>query len=326
MKIGFIADIHIKLEQKGVPEDWARARFRKLFGEIFKQAEEVDAWVLGGDIFDKVPSMSELELYFELISRATFRDVPVYIIPGNHESVKKNTTFLTRLKYSSRAVNNNLIIFDDYYTGSADDIPVDFIPYNKLKEFADGKCTHEFSNRVLVTHVRGEIPPHVKPEVPLELFERWDVVLAGDLHSYDNCQRNILYPGSPVTTSFHRTLVDTGFIILDTDTLEHEWRKFEVPQLIRKTVKAGEPTPQTDYHHTVYEVEGSLTELASLEAEGLIDKKIIRKTTDTSLMLDPKMSMRDEAVEYLTYILQLDEQTIESVLTVYDNETQHFAS
>ena len=65
------------------------------------------------------------------------------------------------------------------------------------------------TKKPLFTHVRGEIPPHVKPEVDLDRFEDFPVVFAGDLHAHSNTQRNIVYPRSPMTTSFHRTEVQT---------------------------------------------------------------------------------------------------------------------
>lgn len=325
MKIGFVADIHIKLGQKDVPEEWARKRFRKLFNLLEEYSDNVDLWILGGDIFDKLPNMAELELYFELIGALKYK--PTIIIPGNHESLKKDTTFLSYLKYTSYALTKNTYILDDYATSSEwfdeNDPRIDFIPYNKLKDFAKGKCP-EFTGNICVSHFRAEIPPHVKPEIDLGLFNQWKVVLAGDLHSYSNSQRNILYPGSPVTTSFHRTLVDTGFIIIDSDTLEHEWVKLEVPQLLRKTVKAGEPTPTNDYHHVVYEMEGSLADLANVDTDGVVTKKLVQRSTDTTLILDPKMGMREEAREYLTYILELDEETIEKALKVFDDERNNF--
>lgn len=312
MKIGFIADVHIKVGQKSVPEAWAVNRFQMLFEDIAEWNDSVDRWIIGGDVFDKVPNMQEIELFYDLV---TVFKKPTIIIPGNHESLKKNTTFLTYFKKSVARINPLVTIVDDFYT---DDLGIDYIPYNKLKEYHPEDV--DFHGDILVTHVRGEIPPHVKPEVPLELFDRWKVVLAGDLHSYSNSQRNILYPGSPITTSFHRELVDTGFLILDTETLQHEWHSFPVPQLIRKTVKAGDPTPTTDFHHTVYEVEGSLAELAELETSDVVDKKLVKRSTETALILDPKMSMRDEAKEYMLYILELDEKYVESVLERFDDE------
>lgn len=313
MKILFTADVHIKLGQKGVPTDWAKNRYEILMDQLWNLQEQCDLMIVGGDIFDKLPNMEELEVYFDFVASCK---IPTIIYSGNHEAVKKNTTFLTNLKQVTSKINDQVIILDDFHSEEN----IDFIPYNKLKDYRPGD--HDFQGDILCTHVRGEIPPHVKPEVDLQIFDRWKVVLAGDLHSYDNCQRNILYPGSPVTTSFHRTLVDTGVIILDSDTLEHTWVRLEVPQLIRKTVKAGEPTPPTDYHHTVYEVEGDLSELSVLEDSEFVDKKVSRKETDTALILDPEFSLQDEVREYLTYILQVNDSSISRALQELNNHAE----
>ena len=138
--------------------------------------------------------------------------------------------------------------------------------------------------------------------------------LAGDLHSYENCQRNILYPGSPVTTSFHRQPVDTGVILIDTETLTHSWLKLEVPQLIRLTVGVSDPKPPTPYHHTIYQVEGDMQELGELEDNELIDRKVIKRNTDVQLMLDNEMTLVEEVREYLTYVLQLGSETVEQTV------------
>ena len=314
MKILFTADVHIKLGQKNVPTDWARSRYEIMMDQMWELQKECDLMIVGGDVFDKLPNMEELEIYFDFVASCR---IPTYIYSGNHEAVKKNTTFLTSLKTVTSKINESVVIIDDYYSDGV----VDIIPYNRLKDFEKDPRNFVRKNRILCTHVRGEIPPHVKPEVDLEIFDQWDMVLAGDLHSYDNCQRNILYPGSPVTTSFHRSLVDTGLIIVDTDNLEHVWKKIEVPQLIRKTVKAGEPMVATDYHHTVYEVEGDMSELSGVEDNELIDKKIVRRETDTALILAPELTLSEEVGEYLRYVLNLNEDAIEKALKeLRDNE------
>jgi predicted phosphodiesterase len=309
MKILFIADIHIKLNQKNVPIDWAKNRYKLFNDKISKLQESVDLVILGGDVFDKMPSMEELEVYFTMLSIFT-KDT--FIISGNHESVKKNTTFLTSLKGATHAINNRVSIIDDYF--SLDNI--DFIPYNKIKDFvSQGK---DFQGNVLVTHVRGEIPPHVKPEIPLELLDRWEIVLAGDLHSYENSQRNILYPGSPMVTSFHRNPVDNGVIIFDSVSLTHEWISLGLPQLLRKTINAGEGMPATEYHHTIYEVSGDLSELGNVTNTALLDKKISTRQTDVTLMLEPDMTMVQELKEYLEYILNLKPDNIEAAIKLFE--------
>ena len=315
MKILFIADIHIKLGQKNVPVDWALNRYKNFIDQLDEMQTKADIIVLGGDVFDKLPNMVELDVYFKMIK--TFVK-PTYIIDGNHEATKKGATFFTQLKFVSQSINPLVTIVDDYFTLDC----IDFIPYCKLKDFE--KQGHAFENKILVTHVRGEILPHVKPEVDLSVFDRWQVVLAGDLHSYDNCQRNLLYPGSPVTTSFHRNVVDTGCILLDSTTLNHTWLKFELPQLIRQTIRAGEPMPATDYHHTIYEVEGDMAELSNMEDNVLLDKKVIKREVDTALMLEPDMTLEAEVNEYLKYILQLNDNAVEKALKELGNYADKF--
>jgi hypothetical protein len=317
MKILFTADIHIKLGQKNVPIDWALNRY-KLFIEQLQQIQKTcDLLVLGGDVFDRMPTMDELEVYFDLIASIT---IPCIIYAGNHEALKKDTTFFSYLKRSTTRLNSLVTVIDDYHKIEN----MDFIPYNKLKEFE--KAPHLVYGDICFTHVRGEIPPHVKPEIDLALFDRWKVVLAGDLHSYENSQRNILYPGSPCTTSFHRNRVETGVIVFDSVTLAHEWIKLQLPQLIRKTIRAGDTMSATEYDHTIYEIEGDMAELGSLADSNLIDKKVVKRQSDTALILDPNMTLAAELQEYLTYILQLPEKTVEDIVQVLNNNLDKIAT
>ena len=310
MKLLFTADVHIKLGQKNVPLDWARNRFQLFVEQFVKMQKSADLVVIGGDVFDRLPTMDEVELYFDLVVSLT---KPTVIYPGNHEMLKKDTTFLTFLKKSTNRLNSQVTIVDEFCTING----VDFVPYNKLKELE--KANFDFAEKVLCTHVRGEILPHVKPEVDLDIFNRWQTVLAGDLHSYENSQRNILYPGSPYTTSFHRNRVDTGAILFDTNTHQHEWLKFNLPQLIKCTVHAGDPMLATEFDHTIYEVTGDMAELSLVENSELISSKVVKRDTDSALMLDPEMSLLEEVKEYLTYILELPETTVEKTLKEMQN-------
>jgi hypothetical protein len=318
MKLLVSADYHIKLKTKNIPDTWARNRFISLFQKLRELEDTVELHIVAGDFFDKVPSLEELELYYEFVATRS-RMCTTLIIPGNHEAIKKGTTFFSFLKNITERINPCVHVVDQVYNH----VGIDFLPYNKLKDFEKDPDLFEFEGNILVTHVRGEIPPHVKPEVNLEIFDRWKVVLAGDLHSYDNCQRNILYPGSPVTTSFHRSPTSTGVIILDTDTLNHEFVKLDLPQLIRKTVKVGEDMVADPYHHVIYEVEGDMTELAAVMDSDLLDKKVVKRSVDTALILSPEMSIEEEITDYLTFILELPEETIEKALKVFHDNIKN---
>lgn len=317
MKVLFSADLHIKLGQKNVPTEWAKNRFSLMIDQLAALQKDADVVVIGGDIFDKLPNMDELDIYFKLIS---VFDKPTFIIDGNHEATKKGATFFTQLKFATASINPNVQIIDDFFHYKG----VDFIPYCKLKEYEKNQESFTQQGKVLITHVRGEIPPHVKPEVDLAIFDKWDTVLAGDLHSYENSQRNILYPGSPVTTSFHRSVVDTGVILLDTESLTHEFIKLDLPQLLRETIKAGDLMPGTTFHHTIYEVEGDMAELSGVEDHELLDKKVVKREVEVALILDPKMTLNEEVSEYLRYILQLNETAIDAALKELSNYASKF--
>ena len=126
MKILFSADWHIKLGQKSVPRKWATNRYELLFKELYKLEKTVDLHVIGGDLFDRIPTLDELSLYFQYIKGISIKTI---IYPGNHEALRKTTTFFSNLKDVTRAINPLVTILDDYY--KLEDM--DFIPYNKLK-------------------------------------------------------------------------------------------------------------------------------------------------------------------------------------------------
>lgn len=305
-----LADIHIKLGQKNVPKEWALNRYRMFFDQVSKIEEEknISAIIMPGDIFDRMPTLEELTLYFEFISQ---RKVPTKISTGNHEATKKGHSFFRELKGVTERLNPLVEIVVDYIYDNGEYYIVPY-EYIKSKTVWDGLAA-----RPVFTHIRGEIPPHVKPEIPLEWLEKFPVVFAGDLHSHSNSQKNIVYPGSPMTTSFHRSEVDTGYILVDSDW-SWKWGAFNLPQLIRKTVTDPAEMLPTDFHHTIYELEGNIKDLSKIEHSDLLDKKLVKRSSDTTLILDKKMTVAEELVEYLTYIQSLEEKEVINILEVFN--------
>ena len=72
------------------------------FEAIYDLEEHVDLHIIGGDLFDRVPSMDELTLYFDFIKGVK---VPTIIFDGNHEATKKNKTFFSNLTRATSDVN-----------------------------------------------------------------------------------------------------------------------------------------------------------------------------------------------------------------------------
>jgi len=247
----FTADWHLKLGQKNVPLPWACSRYKLFFEKIYELEKDVKLHIIGGDLFDRVPSMDELTLYFDFIKGVSVNTI---IFDGNHEATRKHKTFFTNLKRVTEEINPKVkVITETFYLHDWA-----ILPYADLHR--KGSIEDIEGVDYLFTHVRGEIPPHVVPEVDLTRFDKFKTVFAGDLHAHENTQRNIVYPGSPMTTSFHRNVVKTGYLLID-DDWSWTWHEFDLPQLIRKTVDNVEEMVQTDFHHTIYEIEGDVQDL-----------------------------------------------------------------
>jgi DNA repair exonuclease SbcCD nuclease subunit len=304
----FTADWHLKLGQKNVPMPWACARYDLFFETIHDLEKEVTLHIIGGDLFDRVPSMDELTVYFDFIKDIT---IPTIIYDGNHEATKKNKTFFSNLKRATSDVNPLVEIVDEtkeYEWGT-------ILPYADLhKKGAIEKCN---PNKPLYTHVRGEIPPHVTPEVDLERFNAFPVVYAGDLHSHSNTQRNIVYPGSPMTTSFHRDVVKTGYLIID-NLYDWTWHEFDLPQLLRKTVDNPDDMIASEFHHTIYEIEGDVADLANVKNSELLDKKVVKRSSEATLNLKD-LTIEEELVEYMSAILNLTDDKIKQIMGVFND-------
>jgi DNA repair exonuclease SbcCD nuclease subunit len=307
----FTADWHIKLGQKNVPMPWACARYEMFFEQVHDLEKDVDLHIIGGDLFDRVPSMDELTLYFDFVKGVSVRTI---IFDGNHEATRKNKTFFTNLKKVTQQLNPLVEVIDETVDEFSD---YAILPYADLHK---KNSIENINSEVLFTHVRGEIPPHVQPEVDLSRFDKFKVVFAGDLHAHSNTQRNIVYPGSPMTTSFHRSNVETGYLLIDNnDQYQWTWHTFDLPQLIRKTVTDPSEMIQTDFDHTIYEIEGDVADLSNIKNSELLDKKVIKRKTEATLILGKEMTIEEELGEYLSYILELDDSKVKNILGVFSD-------
>ena len=75
----------------------------------------------------------------------------------------------------------------------------------------------------------------------------------------------------------------------------------------------------TDYHHTIYELEGDMQELANVKNSDLLDKKVVKRNTEATLIIDNEMTLEEELVEYLTYILEISPKQIPNIVGVFND-------
>jgi hypothetical protein len=53
-----------------------------------------------------------------------------------------------------------------------------------------------------------------------------------------------------------------------------------------------------------------------------LDKKVVKRNTEATLVIDKDMTIEEELVEYLTYILEIPEEKIATILGTYNDYAQ----
>jgi hypothetical protein len=126
-----------------------------------------------------------------------------------------------------------------------------------------------------------------------------------------------------MTTSFHRSKVKTGYLLINENNWDWMWEAFTLPQLIRKTVSSESEMIATDFDHTIYEIEGDIQDLAAVKNSELLDKKVVLRKSEASLIIDKDMSIQDELVEYLNYILEINPEKVPDIIGTYNDYTSN---
>jgi len=309
------ADWHILLHKKKMPFKWQLNRFRLFFAKLLFREKDADIHIVAGDIFDKKPREDEVCLFLEWAHQVS---IPTYITTGNHDATKKGESFLESFK-ADNVINNPLVkIITKNERIKIHNQWVQFFPYGSVQ--LDNLPTYNEGD-ILVTHVRGNVPPHITAEYDFEKLRPWKLILLGDLHFRHKYQDYpAYYPGSPMNVVFDRDENRSyGINIIDFTDINNykvDFIDLNLPKLIRKTVVAGEKMIKDDYDHVIYEVTGSIDELSSVENHELLDKKIAHKPKeDSALDLSKLTTIREELKAWLEYSKMDD---IDSILKEYD--------
>lgn len=296
----FVADEHVLLRRKGVPADFEKSRYSQLFDHLLNLSVNKNCVAVchGGDLFDRSPTLQETALVVRYLNAVI---KPTYIISGNHEQIKKDTTFLSEL--SDMITNPLVTIITNYATYNIEGTNIDFIPFNRLKQFEKEGNT-ELNSELLITHVRGCIPPHVTPEVDLNIFDRWKMVLAGDLHSHSNSQRNIVYSGSPLTTSFYRNKPKKGILKVDLTTLSVDFIDLNLPALIKLTVASKDDIVEnTSQDFIAYDIVPKVEAIIEAKEDTVFHKESSREDAILAV-LDAEESKKQEVINLYVNIIR----------------------
>ena len=233
MKFIHLSDLHIgkRVNEVSMTDDQAYILTQII--DII-DAEQPDAVVIAGDVYDKsVPSAEAVTLFDDFLCHLAERNLPVLIISGNHDSPE-------RLAFGGRLMAGAGIHLSPVYDGSVAPVtlsdshgPVHFwlLPFVKpahvkryfpdagIESYTDAirvaieNMGLDFTARnVLVTHqfVTGaatceseEISVGGTDNVDVSVFDGFDYVALGHLHGPQNIGSNrVRYCGTPLKYSF----------------------------------------------------------------------------------------------------------------------------
>jgi hypothetical protein len=130
-------------------------------------------------------------------------------------------------------------------------------------------------------------------------------------------QENIVYPGSPLNTSFsrERKVGENGYIVVDTNTLDLDFYPLDLPQLLRKTVTSMDDVVKDEVDHIIYEVEGDSTTLAKVKDHELLDKKVNTEYESQASLNLRDLSYSEELAMYLREVQRLEDDEIARLIT-----------
>jgi len=292
------ADWHIHLYKKKVPYEWLEKRIELFFEKLLTIPHDIH--IISGDVFDKKPEPDEVALLLRYLNRV---EKPTFIIPGNHEATGRGKTFFEHFTSKHTINNPNVRFITENELVTCLDVKFQFFPYNKMQ--LDELPTPDY-DAILVTHIRGEVPPHITAEYDFDKLTPWKLTLLGDLHfahKYKNYAA--YYSGSPMNVSFDRNRdKEYGVNIIKFKDIDHydvQFVDLNLPRLLRLTVKAGTELKSHDVDHVVYEVKGSIDELSKLANHELLDKKIAAKPDSTSKLNLKDLPIIEELALWLDY-------------------------
>lgn len=309
MRILHSADWHIQIGKKKVPREWQVERFNLLFEKLHTLSTDCDIHIISGDIFDKAPSTEEVCLFLRFLNGVK---IETRIIDGNHEATARGRTFFTHFADENVIINPLVKIITTNTREEFMGQGFQYFPYCEMVKDNLPSCN---PNDILITHIRGAVPPHITAEYDFEKIKPWCLTLLGDLHfhhQYNNM--NIWYPGSPLNVSFDRDNKRSyGVQVIDfvnSASYKVSFVDLKLPKLIRKTISAGELLTPDTYDHVIYEVTGSLDELAKVNKSELLDKKLVENRNKSVQLRLKNKTIPEELDAWLDFIGITDKEPI----------------
>jgi len=222
MKAIFVGDLHLGSLNKYFPnhpnpDDFIYEALEKVFS--YAREENIKHIIYLGDIFDNplpLPTSVIRFTKFNLKNLSKWKDLNLYLIPGNHDYEKQGDTSLRIPMYiKSLGVMDRFHIFSQPSKIKVEKIPFQFLPWPFHKRL-------EGSASVIVAHIT--LNGHVmnsgyKAKNKIEVEVGKDVWVVGDIHERCKVKKGFYHPGTLYQTRSDEKL-PKGFTIMTASKLK----------------------------------------------------------------------------------------------------------
>ena len=308
MSFIYTADWHIKTKFREVPISWLSDRFLEwlVFLENERKRLNTDTLVIGGDLFDKIPTMFDMALFATIDYATNFNEIMIY--PGNHEMLSKKNSFYTYLEK----------IFPQFTWITEPQQWRDWwvIPYPDIKQVGP------LNKEKVMSHVRCASDRGLyDAEIDFSIFDNCDAVLLGDIHEHRVISDKIKYPGAPYDTTFTRLpLRNRYYFYVDGDSVlvckragNSFKRLIKVDTTIEHYNNVRDKVKNSKHYYDIQIIVDSMDELDSMKGQDMVKVKL-RETDDTYEDAD---TIEEEMYNYLVQVLGMDNSAATQVMTVY---------
>ncbi len=246
MKLFHLSDLHLgkRVNEFSMIDDQ-----RYILDKILSAADDYrpEGIIIAGDVYDKsIPSTEAVELFDDFLCRVAARNIPAYIISGNHDSAE-------RLAFASKLIKPSGIHISPVYDGNVQIItaedefgPVNicllpflkpshvrrYFPETEINSYTDAIRTalssaeiNKTERNILVTHqfVTGasrteseDISVGGTDNVDASVFADFDYVALGHIHrSQPAGGEYIRYSGTPLKYSFSESKDEKSITVVN---------------------------------------------------------------------------------------------------------------
>lgn len=227
MKVCIITDTHYSARKSSkLFQDYFELFYKNVFFPYLEE-NNIDTVLHLGDAFDSRKSIdfSGLE-WTQRVVLEPLSKYNVHLLTGNHDCFLKNTNKINSPELLLQQYSN-ITVYSEPSEVTIGNLKVIFVPWiNQENEKQTLDLINKTTAKVCMGHLelngfvahKGHVMEDSRDPIP---FTKFDKVFSGHFHSRSD-NGKIFYIGNPYEIYFNDVDEERGFIVFDTETLEHE--------------------------------------------------------------------------------------------------------